>query len=42
MTVDLLFGAMLARAMLNEPADEPWLERVIDTMLAGIAAEPAT
>jgi len=39
-TVDLLFGALLARALLGEPADEAWLERVLDTTISGIAVEP--
>ena len=38
-TVDLLFGALLARSMLGEPLDEAWLERVVATAMAGIAAE---
>lgn len=34
----LLFGALLARAILGEPVDEAWIERVIDQLWRGIAA----
>ena len=34
----LLFGALLARAILGEPMDAAWIERVIDQAWRGIAA----
>lgn len=41
-TVDLLFGALLARALLGEPVDDAWLVRILDTTFTGIAAESST
>ena len=34
----LLFGALLARAILGEPVDEAWIDRVMDQAWRGIAA----
>jgi AcrR family transcriptional regulator len=34
----LLFGALLARAILGESVDEAWVDRVIDQLWRGIAA----
>lgn len=34
----LLFGALLARAILGEPMDETWVERIMDQVWRGIAA----
>lgn len=36
----LLFGALLARAILGEPVDPAWIERVVDQAWRGIAASP--
>ncbi len=38
-TIDLLFGALLARSLLGEPLDDAWLARVVASVLAGIAME---
>lgn len=35
----LLFGALLARAILGEPVDDAWIDRVIDQAWRGIAAQ---
>jgi AcrR family transcriptional regulator len=34
----LLFGALLARAILGEPVDAAWIDRVVDQLWRGIAA----
>ncbi|MEO5966480.1 MAG: TetR/AcrR family transcriptional regulator [Candidatus Limnocylindrales bacterium] len=34
----LLFGALLARAILGEPVDAAWVDRVVDQLWRGIAA----
>lgn len=34
----LLFGALVARAILGEPVDAAWIERVVDQLWRGIAA----
>ena len=34
----LLFGALLARAILGEPVDDAWIDRVVDQAWRGIAA----
>lgn len=36
----LLFGALLARAILGEPVDGAWVDRVVDQLWRGIAAQP--
>ena len=36
----LLFGALLARAILGEPLDAAWVDRVVDQLWRGIAAPP--
>jgi AcrR family transcriptional regulator len=38
-SLDLLFGALLARSLLGEPLDDAWLARVVDAVFTGIAAE---
>lgn len=38
-TIDLLFGALLARSLLGEPLDDAWLARVVECLFAGIAIE---
>ena len=40
-TIDLLFGALLARSLIGEPLDDAWLARVVECLLAGIAMEPS-
>ncbi len=37
-----LFGAVLARAVLGEPVDDAWIDRVITQAWRGIAAPPTT
>jgi len=34
----LLFGALLARAILGEPVDAAWVDRVVDQLWRGVAA----
>lgn len=34
----MLFGALLARAILGEPVDEAWITRVVDQAWRGVAA----
>lgn len=36
----LLFRALLARAILGEPVDAAWVDRVVDQLWRGIAAPP--
>jgi AcrR family transcriptional regulator len=36
--IDMLFGSLLARAALGEPADEPWLSAILETCWHGMAA----
>jgi len=36
----LLFGALLARAILSEPVDAAWIDRVVDQLWRGIAPRP--
>ena len=36
----LLFGALLARAILGEAVDAGWIDRVVDQLWRGIAAPP--
>ena len=36
----LLFGALLARAILGEAVDAAWIDRVVDQLWRGIAAPP--
>lgn len=36
----LLFGALLARAILGETVDAAWIDRVVDQLWRGIAAPP--
>ena len=38
----LLFGALLARAILGEPVDEAWIDRVVDQTWRGVAAPNAS
>ncbi len=40
-TIDLLFGALLARSLIGEPLDEAWLARVVECLYVGIAMEPS-
>ena len=35
--IDTLFGALLARAVLGEPATEVWLASIVETVWTGIA-----
>lgn len=39
--IDVLFGALLARAVLGEPVTEAWLEEVVDLAMRGMAPGPA-
>jgi AcrR family transcriptional regulator len=36
----VLFGGLLARAILGEPVDDHWIERTLDQAWRGIAASP--
>jgi hypothetical protein len=36
----LLFGGLLARAILGEPVDGDWIDRTLDQVWRGIAARP--
>ncbi len=36
----LLFGALIARAILGEPVDAAWVDRILDQLWRGIAAPP--
>ena len=36
----LLFGALLARAILGEPVNDAWLDRVMNQAWRGLAAQP--
>ena len=36
----LLFGALLARAILGEAVDAAWIDRVVDQLWRGVAAPP--
>ncbi len=38
----LLFGALLARAILGEPIDRAWIDRVVDQLWRGLAAPART
>lgn len=38
----LLFGGLLARAMLDEPVDAAWIDRTLDQAWRGIAAQAVT
>jgi len=37
-TIDVLFGALLARAVVREPPATAWLRSVVDTVWTGIGA----
>ena len=36
----LLFGALLARAILGEPVDPAWIDRVVDQLWRGMVTQP--
>ena len=40
--IDTLFGALLARAVLGEPATEVWLASIVETVWTGIARTKGT
>lgn len=41
-TIDVLFGALLARAVAGEPATDAWLASIVDTIWTGIGRTRGT